>query len=155
MSFVVRYRRMVCVALALSGVVLLGACGRPDGLDVRGPAISPSPQKGPVYVADSMGQPLRRPTSVGLSELVTVSELKWSSWGGSAAVASGKLSGPWCLPGCGTKPYDVTVTLSGLQQQERVAYYRRASVVPVDPEKLPPVAMNVQLQAIRLMVPVY
>ncbi|WP_199548036.1 hypothetical protein [Streptomyces sp. N35] len=158
MSTVVRSRRVLRVlsaAVAACGVALLMACGRPDGLHVQGPAISPSPQKGPVYVADAMGQPLRRPTSVGLSELVTVSDLKWSSWGGSTAVATGKLGGAWCLPGCEKELYDVTVTLSGLQQQERVAYYRRASVVPDDPAKLPPEAVKVQLQAIRLTVPVY
>ncbi|SDL05946.1 hypothetical protein [Streptomyces indicus] len=155
MSTLVRSRWVLRAAAAAAGLVLLGACGRPEGLHVQGPAISPSPQKGPVYVADSMGQPLRRPTSVGLSELVTVSGLKWHSWGGPAAEASGKLSGPWCLPGCAEKPYDVTVTLSGLQQQERVAYYRRATVVPDDPAALPAEAVKVQLQAIRLNVPVY
>ncbi|MFE0173739.1 hypothetical protein ACFWZ2_15590 [Streptomyces sp. NPDC059002] len=133
--------------------VLVGGCGGPDGLKVEGPALRPSKVTGPVYVADAMGQPLQRPTVVGLTEFVTVSGLKWRDWGGPTARASGKLSGQWCLPGCAKKPYEATLTLSGLERQERVAYYRRATVEPKRPEELPAEAVNVQFQGIRLSVP--
>ncbi|MFC7306183.1 hypothetical protein ACFQVC_18415 [Streptomyces monticola] len=140
---------------ALLGVLLLSGCAEREGLYVQGPAIKPSPATGPVYVADAMGQPLRRPTSVGLTEFTGLSDLRWGDWGGATARATGKLSGNWCLPGCAEKPYDVTVTLSGLEKQERVAYYRRATIVPDRPEELPPSAVKVQLQGIRLSVPAF
>lgn len=133
--------------------VLAAGCGGPEGLRVEGSALTPSRHSGPVYVADPDGQPLRRPTSIALSESVTVSGLHWQGWGGPTAHAVGKLGGAWCRPGCERKPYDVTVVLSGLEQQERVAYYRRAGVTPVRTGELPEAAERVQLQGIRLAVP--
>ncbi|MEV3859578.1 hypothetical protein AB0J38_35390 [Streptomyces sp. NPDC050095] len=143
--------------LTAGGVVLLAVavagCGGPEGLRVEGAAMTPSRNAGPVYVADVVGEPLRRPGEIGLSESVRVSGLHWQGWGGATARAVGKLSGPWCLPECGKKPYDVDVVLSGLEQQERGGYYRRASVQPVRPAELPDAATGVQLQGIRLAVP--
>lgn len=145
-----------CGAALLAVVaVLVSGCSGPQGLHVQGPAISPSKVSGPVYVADAQAQPLRRPTAIGLTEFVTVSELRWGSWGDGTAHATGKLSGMWCLPECGEKPYEVNVTLSALEKQERVAYYRRATVEPVHPEDLPKNAVNVQLRGIRLSVPAF
>lgn len=133
--------------------VLVAGCAGPAGLRVEGAALQPSKVTGPVYVADAMGRPLQRPTSVGLTEFVTVTGLSWRDWGGPTARATGKLGGEWCLPGCADKPYEATLTLSGLERQERVAYYRRATVEPASPEKLPSSAVNVQFQGIRLSVP--
>ncbi|MFJ2772068.1 hypothetical protein [Streptomyces sp. NPDC087300] len=143
----------VAVLGSALAAVLVGGCGGPEGLRVEGGALEPSKVTGPVYVADAMGQPLQRPTGVGLTELVTVTGLSWRDWGGPTARATGKLSGEWCLPGCATKPYEATLTLSGLERQERVAYYRRATVEPKTPEELPAAAVNVQFQGIRLSVP--
>lgn len=145
----------VVVCGVLFGVWSLSGCGGPGGLYVQGAAIRPSAVGGPVYVADVLGQPLRRPTSVGLSDSVGLSGLRWAGWGGGTATATGRLSGDWCRPGCDKEPYEVTVTLSGLAKQERVAYYRRATVVPERPEKLPAAAAKVQLQGIRLSVPAF
>ncbi|MDG4862067.1 hypothetical protein P8605_28395 [Streptomyces sp. T-3] len=153
MSRSARLALLSCGAALLA--VAVSGCDGPQGLHVQGPAISPSKVSGPVYVADSMGQPLRRPTAIGLTEFVTVSELRWGSWGEGTAHATGMLSGQWCLPGCAEKPYEVKVTLSGLEKQERVAYYRRATVEPVHPEELPKSAVKVQLQGIRLSVPAF
>ncbi|MGW0731518.1 hypothetical protein [Streptomyces sp. NPDC002851] len=150
-----RFRPVVAVCGAVLLVAVLAGCAEPRGLYVQGPRVTPSQVTGPVYVADSMGQPLRRPTSIGLTEFVSLSELRWGDWGGATARASGKLSGSWCLPGCDDKPYDVTVTLSGLEKQERVAYYRRATVEPGPHEELPKEAVRVQLQGIRLTVPTF
>ncbi|MEV5979179.1 hypothetical protein [Streptomyces sp. NPDC052114] len=138
---------------AALAVVLVGGCGEPGGLRVEGPALRPSKVTGPVYLADAMGQPLQRPTSVGLTESVVLSALSWKEWGGPTARATGELGGEWCLPGCADRPYAATLTLSGLERQERVAYYRRATVEPVKPEELPAAAVNVQFQGIRLSVP--
>ncbi|MEU7582351.1 hypothetical protein AB0B50_32745 [Streptomyces sp. NPDC041068] len=133
--------------------VLVGGCSEPRGLHVEGPALEPSKVTGPVYLADALGEPLQRPTKVGLTEFVTLTDLKWKDWGGPTARATGKVGGEWCLPGCADKPYDATLTLSGLERQERVAYYRRATVEPKKPEELPAAAVNVQFQGIRLSVP--
>ncbi|NEB81642.1 hypothetical protein G3I40_41490 [Streptomyces sp. SID14478] len=145
--------RSVALACGLALAALAAGCGGPEGLRVEGNALSPSRHTGPVYVADSLGQPLRRPTAIRLSESVSVSGLHWQGWGGTTARAVGKLGGDWCRPGCRHTPYDVNVVLSGLEQQERVAYYRRATVDPVRPAELPDSAASVQLQGIRLAVP--
>ncbi|MFP3991896.1 hypothetical protein U9R90_31375 [Streptomyces sp. E11-3] len=133
--------------------VLAGGCAQPSGLHVQGDAMSPSAEVGPVYVADTRGKPMRQPTAIALSGQVELAELRWADWGGATAVATGKLSGDWCRPECGDEPYEVTVTLSGLERQERIAYYRRATVEPERPEDLPKVAVTVQLQRIRLVEP--
>ncbi|MEU8957587.1 hypothetical protein AB0C93_25150 [Streptomyces sp. NPDC048518] len=133
--------------------LLVAGCAEPRGLRVEGPALLPSRVAGPVYLADAMGQPLQQPASVALTEYVALTELSWRDWGGPTAHATGKLSGAWCLPGCAKKPYDATLTLSSLERQEHVAYYRRAAVEPKEPEELPAAAVNVQFQGIRLSVP--
>ncbi|MHC0434307.1 hypothetical protein ACX6XY_29670 [Streptomyces sp. O3] len=149
---------MLCrFPLAASGAaltaVLLGGCAQPAGLHVQGDAMSPSPAAGPVHVAGTDGEPTRQPASIRLSEEVELSGLRWEDWGGPTAAATGKLRGDWCRPACDAKPYDVTVTLSGLQKQGAGAYYQRATVEPERPDSLPDAAVRVQLQRIRLAVP--
>ncbi|MFD9909337.1 hypothetical protein [Streptomyces sp. NPDC059063] len=144
-------------ALVVGGTALAaaltGGCADHDGLHVEGPALKPSRISGPVYVADALAQPLQRPTVIGITDDVAMSSLRWKDWGGPTARATGKLSGTWCLPGCAREPYDATLTLSGAERDDAAAYYRRATVEPSRPEALPPAAVNVQFQGIRLMVP--
>ncbi|WP_369217922.1 hypothetical protein [Streptomyces flavofungini] len=147
------FRTAVAVCGTALAAVFMGGCGEPDGLRVEGSALRPSKVTGPVYLADATGQPLQRPTHVGLTEYVTLAELDWKDWGGPTARATGRLSGEWCLPACAKRPYAATLTLSGLERQDRLAYYRRAAVEPGDPEELPAAAVNVQFQGIRLSVP--
>ncbi|MEV7191079.1 hypothetical protein AB0N81_04610 [Streptomyces sp. NPDC093510] len=146
-------RGAVLCGAALTAVLVSGCSAEPRGLRVEGPALRPSRVAGPVYLADVTGRPLQQPTSVELTEYVVLAELSWRDWGGPTARAGGKLSGPWCRPGCGERPYDATLKLSGLERQERGAYYRRATVEPEKPEELPAAAVNVQFQGIRLSVP--
>ncbi|MEI5099448.1 hypothetical protein RB200_13650 [Streptomyces sp. PmtG] len=138
---------------AVLAAVLAGGCAEHAGLHVEGPALKPTRISGPVYVADALGQPLQRPTVIGITDDVALSSLRWKDWGGPTARASGKLSGTWCLPGCGREPYAATLTLSGVEREETVAYYRRATVEPAKPEALPPAAVNVQFQGVWLRVP--
>ncbi|MFD9881564.1 hypothetical protein ACFWZT_08875 [Streptomyces alboflavus] len=133
---------------------LCGGCAEHGGLYVEGPALRPSRISGPVYVADALGSPLQKPAVIGLTDDVAMSSLRWKGWGGPTARATGRLSGTWCLPGCSREPYAATLTLSGVERQDAAAYaYRRATVEPERPEALPPAAVNVQFQGIRLLVP--
>ncbi|MER5298046.1 MULTISPECIES: hypothetical protein [Streptomyces] len=152
-----RLSRPVRAAAVLCGAALTaalaGGCAEHGGLYVEGPALRPTRISGPVYVADALASPLQKPAVIGLTDDVAMSSLRWKDWGGPTARATGRLSGTWCLPGCSREPYDATLTLSGVERQDAAAYYRRATVEPVRPEALPPAAVNVQFQGIRLMVP--
>ncbi|MER6842535.1 hypothetical protein [Streptomyces platensis] len=137
----------LCV-LVLAAVGLSG-CGDPGEPQVEGPAPSPSKARGPVYVPDTMGHPLTRPTGFGLTEFSTVSRLSWRSWGGEKAAATGRLGGTWCLPQCDGDGYPATLELSGLQRRENVSYYTRATVRSAH---LPPRDTD-DLSAVRLPLP--
>ncbi|KUL47756.1 hypothetical protein ADL22_09805 [Streptomyces sp. NRRL F-4489] len=119
---------VVLLAVAFSAV--LSGCGGPDPLlRDEGPAVAPPARTGPVYAAGDAGRPLQRPDSLPLGDSARLTGLRWDSWGGPTAQARGGLSGPWCAPACVRKPYEVTVTLSGLQRQPGFAYYSSAGVV--------------------------
>ncbi|MFH8346184.1 hypothetical protein [Streptomyces sp. NPDC018045] len=133
-----------CVAAMSAAVLLLSGCSDPRGLRVVGPAVSPSPPAGPaevtepVYVSDAARRPLQRPASFVLVGSVSLTGLRWTSWGDATAEATGGLSGAWCRPECGRQPYPVKVTLSGLlkeERQNRPAFYSRATLVS---DRLPP-----------------
>ncbi|MFJ5803802.1 hypothetical protein [Streptomyces decoyicus] len=115
------------LALVLTAVGLTG-CGNPEQPHVEGPAPSPTQVSGPVYVSDTLGHPLTRPTGFALTEFSSVSRLSWRSWGRPKAVATGRVTGMWCIPHCPAHGYPATVELSRLQHQENVSYYSRAVV---------------------------
>ncbi|MFE7301229.1 hypothetical protein [Streptomyces sp. NPDC057579] len=122
----------VLLAVLLSAVlsVVLAGCGGPAPLlRDEGPAVAPSARSGPVYAAGDAGRPLERPDALPLGDSARLTGLRWKSWGGPTAVAGGGLVGDWCAPECVRTPYRVTVTLSGLQQQQGFAYYSSAGVV--------------------------
>ncbi|GAA2295830.1 hypothetical protein OHT20_17100 [Streptomyces caniferus] len=114
-------------ALVLTAVGLAG-CGNPEEPHVEGPAPSPSQVSGPVYVTDTLGHPLTRPTGFALTEFSSLSRLSWRSWGRPKAVATGRTGGVWCIPDCPANGYPATVELSRLQRRENVSYYTRAVV---------------------------
>ncbi|MFD9206534.1 hypothetical protein ACFVZM_09635 [Streptomyces sioyaensis] len=140
----------VC-ALLLTAVGVTG-CGTPPRPRVEGPAPRPTPSSGPAYVSDTMGHPLTRPTGFALTEFSSVSRLSWRSWGGPKAVATGRLSGNWCLPRCTGTGYPATIELSRLQRRENVSYYTRAAVRS---SHLPPGGHDgeTDLSAVRLPLP--
>ncbi|PSJ28132.1 hypothetical protein B7P34_14135 [Streptosporangium nondiastaticum] len=158
------------VALAaglLAMGALLTACTDPGGLEVSGPALSPSPGTEAVYVMGGGTEaadkpPLRRPAALTLSPGAALTELRWQSWGGPTAEAYGSVRGTWCRPACAPdRPYAAKVTLGGLVRRaadsdgngdggdEGTAYYTRATV---DPEGLPG-SLAHELRDLRLPVP--
>ncbi|MFI0715433.1 hypothetical protein ACH4SK_33390 [Streptomyces inhibens] len=134
--------------LALTAVGTAG-CGSPEQPHIEGPAPSPTQALGPVYVSDSEAHPLSRPTSFGLTEFTGVSQLSWRSWGTAKAVATGRVSGNWCIPHCPADGYPATVELTRLQRHENVSYYTRAVVRS---SHLPP-DQAAELRRVRLPVP--
>ncbi|QHC20643.1 hypothetical protein [Streptomyces sp. GS7] len=122
--------RTAGAAVAAGAVLLVSGCAGPDALlRDEGPAAARSTRSGPVYVADGTGRPLQRPDSLPLGDAARLTGLHWTSWGGPTALASGGLSADWCAPECFRRPYDVKVTLSGLQRLPDVAYYSSVGVV--------------------------
>ncbi|MFH8369349.1 hypothetical protein [Streptomyces sp. NPDC018031] len=120
---------LLALALALAPAVAgTTGCGGPDRPHVEGPAPRPGRAAGPVYVSDVLGHPLRRPTELAVTEHTSLSGLGWRSWGRSRAVATGRVYGTWCMPGCPSSGYRATVELTGLRRQENVSYYTRATV---------------------------
>ncbi|AWN28690.1 hypothetical protein RB199_29765 [Streptomyces libani] len=141
-------------ALASVFVLVLAAvgcsgCGSPEQPHVEGPAPSPSQVSGPVYVSDTLGHPLTRPTGFGLTEFSSVNRLSWRSWGQEKAVATGRLRGMWCIPHCPRNGYPATVELSRLQRRENVSYYTFATVRS---SHLPPADTD-DLSKVRLPFP--
>ncbi|GGU70877.1 hypothetical protein GCM10010211_40730 [Streptomyces albospinus] len=138
------------LALAAALVVAVATgCGEPPRLHVEGPVPTPAEQHGPVYVADAMGQPLGRPAHFTLTRHTSLSRLSWRSWGETKAVATGRVGGKWCLPGCGASGFPATVELTGLTQHDRVAYYSRATVRSSGL----PAEQAARLREVRLAVP--
>ncbi|MFI9203460.1 hypothetical protein [Streptomyces sp. NPDC053048] len=140
-------------AVALTAGLLNGllcGCADPGGLEVAGPAHSPTATPGPVHVVEGPGRPaLRRPASFEIGDSVRLTGLRWRTWGGPTAEATGEVSGNWCAPACRETPYRARVTLGGLVRQERSAYYGRAVVAA---EGLPPEQQD-ELSDLRLFVP--
>ncbi|MFF8788567.1 hypothetical protein [Streptomyces sp. NPDC015125] len=136
-------------ALVLAAVGLTG-CGNPETPHVEGPAPSPSQIPGPVYVSDTLGHPLTRPTGFALTEFSSVSRLSWRAWGKPTAVATGRLTGMWCIPHCPAKGYRATIELGRLQHRENVSYYTRAVVRTS--HHLPP-DQAAELREVKLPVP--
>ncbi|MEU1378287.1 hypothetical protein ABZ442_32250 [Streptomyces triculaminicus] len=129
---------------------LLCGCADPGGLKVAGPAQTAAPTAGPVQVVEGPGQPpLRRPASFVIGDSVRLTGLRWRTWGGPTAEATGEVSGNWCLPACRATPYLAKVTLGGLVRKDRSAYYGRAEVVA---DGLPP-EQHRELRDLRLFVP--
>ncbi|MFI9262528.1 hypothetical protein ACIGT4_33195 [Streptomyces sioyaensis] len=58
------------------------------------------------------GKAERSPANLVLSEFTSAGSLHWKQWDGTKAVATGKVTGAWCLDTCLDKPLKATVTLS-------------------------------------------
>ncbi|WP_438488260.1 hypothetical protein [Streptomyces sp. S186] len=58
------------------------------------------------------GRAERSPKHLVLSEFTSIHGLRWKEWGAKKAVATGKVTGTWCLDTCLDKPLKATVTLS-------------------------------------------
>ncbi|MFE3656194.1 hypothetical protein [Streptomyces sp. NPDC059165] len=137
---------VLVVALAAPGTA---GCGTGGGPHVQGPAPSADRNTKPVYVSDTMGNPLSRPTGFGITEHASLSELRWRAWGEERVTATGRVSGPWCLPDCSDSGYPASVELTGLEGRENVAYYTHAVVR----SSHLPVEQAAELHDLRLPVP--
>ena len=107
----------------LATVLLAAGCGAYQGVRVEGPAPTGAAETRTVYVLDEMGNPLQRPRDLALTEFSSLNRLRWTSWGGATATATGEVSGTWS-----EHAYPAKVTLTGLELRERSAYYGRAEV---------------------------
>ncbi|WP_395370072.1 hypothetical protein OHU45_16295 [Streptomyces tubercidicus] len=58
------------------------------------------------------GKAERSPERLVLSEFTSASNLDWKKWGTKKAVATGEITGMWCLDTCQDKPLKGTLTLS-------------------------------------------
>ncbi|MGX1855491.1 hypothetical protein [Streptomyces sp. NPDC055299] len=58
------------------------------------------------------GRAERSPAHLVLSEFTSAQGLHWKQWDAKKAVATGKVTGAWCLETCLDKPLKATVTLS-------------------------------------------
>ncbi|MFI1255722.1 hypothetical protein ACH4U6_18355 [Streptomyces netropsis] len=140
---------VLALAGGLLGVSLCG-CADPGGLKVSGPAQSPSVTSGPVFVAQAGPKPrLRRPESFDIGKDVTLTGLRWRTWGGPTAEATGEVAGARCAPACRDKPVKAEITFTGLVRHDRVGYYSRATV---SARGLPP-EQREELRDLRLLVP--
>ncbi|MBH1935361.1 hypothetical protein I5Q34_13945 [Streptomyces sp. AV19] len=139
------------VLVALLTTVLLGGCAEPGGIEVSGPAPTPmATGELPVRISEGPGRPLlSRPATFEIGGTVRLSGLRWASWGGPVAEATGEVSGTWCAPGCRREPVRVRVRLAGLLGHGDRAYYSRASVTA---DGLP-ARQRSELSDLRLFVP--
>ncbi|MGW7490776.1 hypothetical protein [Streptomyces sp. NPDC054786] len=58
------------------------------------------------------GRAERSPKNLVLSEFTSAQGLNWKQWGAKKAVATGKVTGAWCLDTCLDEPLTATLTLS-------------------------------------------
>ncbi|MFF4774373.1 hypothetical protein ACFY05_16080 [Microtetraspora fusca] len=143
--------RRIIIAAAIATTV--AACGQGGGEPASKGApttagtapeavVATSPTAPPVYVNNlygaEQGRDDSRPANLVLSEFSSMSGITWTSWEPDRAVGTGGLSGSWCLPGCTEKPYEATVTLSGVTRVKGTRYFTRFAVdgdfpKPADP----------------------
>ncbi|MFD0886613.1 hypothetical protein ACFQ08_18865 [Streptosporangium algeriense] len=137
-------RITTAVAVTLLGLVTVTctvACGAGEVRRPQAQTLSPEdaepvshevPQTGQVYVMNlygaEEGRPARRPANLVASEFSTLKEITWRSWGPEKAVGGGSLSGTWCLPGCRTKPYEATITLSRARKIGEKRYFTKFDI---------------------------
>jgi hypothetical protein len=132
---------LVLAALALAGCGS-AAASRPDAkpvAQVSVPSFHPPPPKlpaghapGALYVLDLSNTGKTEPAALDFASDGVLLHLRWSSWGGSVAVAHGTALLRDCHPDCATGrlvPYPGTVKLSGLESCYDAHFYVDSSVV--------------------------
>jgi hypothetical protein len=73
---------------------------------------------------------LQQPEAMTLSEFSSAKDLEWEAWGGSSAVATGRIDGMFCNSGCEGDAYEVTLVLCEVADD----HYRRFGVFGDFPE---------------------
>ena len=82
------------------------------------------------FEGDGQELSLQRPEELTLSEFSHATDLEWESWGDASAVATGRISGMFCLSRCEGAKYEVTVVLCEVDDD----HYRRFGVFGDFPE---------------------
>ncbi|ARF53614.1 hypothetical protein [Streptomyces gilvosporeus] len=110
-------RKKAAIAAGLAATAALGALATAQAADAS-TATAAAPATTP-YVVNHYGEqnadkghPERSPKNLVLSEFTSAGGLHWQQWGAKKAVATGKITGNWCLDTCLDKPLKATVTLS-------------------------------------------
>jgi hypothetical protein len=134
------------LALLLAAAVAIAGCGGSAGArPVPKPltvAVVPYKQappqlpaghpRGALYVLDLTNIGHIKPATLNFASDGILKDLRWSSWGGSVAVAHGTAVLRSCKPDCATGPlisYPGTVKLSGLKACDNARFYVASSVV--------------------------
>jgi hypothetical protein len=73
---------------------------------------------------------LQQPEAMTLSEFSRAEDLEWETWGGSSAVATGRIDGMFCNSGCEGEAYEVTLVLCEVADD----HYQRFGVFGDFPE---------------------
>ena len=131
--------------LALAAVAIAGCGGSAGARPVPKPLkVSVVPYKqappqlpaghpaGALYVLDLTNIGHVQPATLAFASDGILHHLRWSSWGGSVAVAHGTAVLRSCKPDCATGPlvsYPGTVKLSGLESCDHARFYVDSSVV--------------------------
>ncbi|MGN6871638.1 MAG: hypothetical protein ACTHMY_24850 [Solirubrobacteraceae bacterium] len=87
---------------------------------------------GALYVLDLTNIGHAQPATLAFASHGILKQLRWSSWGGSVAVAHGTAVLRSCKPDCATGPlvsYPGTVKLTGLKACDGARFYVDSSVV--------------------------
>ncbi|MFF3668360.1 hypothetical protein [Microtetraspora malaysiensis] len=130
-------RRILIAAVVAALSATVAACGQSAGESASAgttpeAVVATSPTASPVYVRNLYGAEQGRddssPENLVLSEFSSMNGITWTSWGPDQAVGTGALSGSWCLPGCTEKPYEATVTLSGVATVRGTRYFTQFAV---------------------------
>ncbi|MFE1173385.1 hypothetical protein [Streptomyces sp. NPDC058773] len=115
-------RRRTAIGAALACAAVLGSAVVATGAQAASaPAQTASAARtgsGPYVInhygeenADK-GRAERSPANLVLSEFTSAQQLHWKQWDAKKAVATGKVTGSWCLDTCLDKPLKATLTLS-------------------------------------------
>ncbi|MEW9520796.1 hypothetical protein [Streptomyces tubercidicus] len=115
-------RHKTALGAALACVAVLGTVATATGAQAATASehtASVARTSGTPYVMNHMGEEHadkgkaeRSPKALVLSEFTSAGNLDWKEWGTKKAVATGEITGMWCLETCQDKPLKGTLTLS-------------------------------------------
>ncbi|GAO06881.1 hypothetical protein [Streptomyces lydicamycinicus] len=110
-------RHRTAIAAALACAAALGTVATAAGAQAAAPQHTVKADT--PYVMNHIGEEHadkgkaeRKPESLVLSEFTSAGDLHWKQWDNKKAVATGDVTGMWCLDTCQDKPLKATITLS-------------------------------------------
>ncbi|GES31018.1 hypothetical protein AB0G60_09410 [Streptomyces angustmyceticus] len=118
-------RHRTAIATALACAAALGTLATAHAANAAAPSAHTAHQARAAHTAATpyvinhygeenadKGRAERRPAHLVLSEFTSAGDLHWKQWGAKKAVATGEVTGNWCLDTCLDKPLKATLTLS-------------------------------------------